>query len=150
MSSNKSVQAAQRRRAGPPEPQRSNGPTTSINSAQVFSKQGHSGHSASMVVDIFKKLASYKPLQPLTGEDSEWVNVEGPDGNMYQNNRNFAVFKDSKDGKAYFSNAYVKRTPNGSRWGGQLYLKDGRSVGRCYIRDFSNMPTIFYRINFGN
>ena len=40
MSSNKSVQAAQRRRAGPPEPQRSNGPTTSINSAQVFSKQG--------------------------------------------------------------------------------------------------------------
>jgi hypothetical protein len=40
MSSNKSVQAAQRRRAGPPEPQRSNGPTTSINSAQLFSKQG--------------------------------------------------------------------------------------------------------------
>ena len=109
---------------------------------ELFSKQGHSGHSASMVVDIFKKLASYKPLQPLTGEDSEWVNVEGPDGNTYQNNRNSAVFKDSKDGNAYFIDAYVKRTPNGHRWCGRLHLKDGRSVGSCYIKDFSNMPTI--------
>ena len=37
MSGNRSVQAAQRRRAGPPEPQYQNrGPTTSINSAQTF------------------------------------------------------------------------------------------------------------------
>ena len=107
-----------------------------------FSKQGHSGHSASIVVDIFNKLAKYKPLSPLTGEESEWVNVEGPDGNMHQNNRNSAVFKDSKDGKPYFIDAYVKRTPNGNKWCGRLHLKDGRSVGRCYIKDFSSMPTI--------
>lgn len=109
---------------------------------EVFSKQGHSGESASTVIYVFNKLASYKSLQPLTGEDSEWVNVEGPDGNLYQNIRNSAVFKDGKDSRAYFIDAYVKRTPNGHRWSGRLNLKDGRSVGRCYIKDFDNIPTI--------
>lgn len=39
MSVSRSVQAAQRRRAGPSEPQQSRGPGTSINSAQTFSNQ---------------------------------------------------------------------------------------------------------------
>ena len=39
MSVSRSVQAAQRRRAGPPEQQQSRGPGTSINSAQTFSNQ---------------------------------------------------------------------------------------------------------------
>lgn len=109
---------------------------------EVFSKQDHSGFSASIVIDVFKKLASYKPLQPLTGKDNEWVNGGMLEDNMYQNIRNSAVFKDSKDGKPYFIDAYVKRTPNGHRYSGQLHLKDGRRVGPCYIKDFSNMPTI--------
>lgn len=46
MSTNRSVQAAQRRRAGPPEPQTqmSRGPTTSINSAQMFANQARPGN----------------------------------------------------------------------------------------------------------
>jgi len=45
MSTNRSVQAAQRRRAGPPEPQQVNrGPTTSINSAQMFANQARPGN----------------------------------------------------------------------------------------------------------
>lgn len=44
MSTNRSVQAAQRRRAGPPEPQLSRGPTTSINSAQMFANQARPGN----------------------------------------------------------------------------------------------------------
>lgn len=46
MSTNRSVQAAQRRRAGPPEPQQqySRGPTTSINSAQMFANQARPGN----------------------------------------------------------------------------------------------------------
>jgi hypothetical protein len=46
MSTNRSVQAAQRRRAGPPEPpqQYSRGPTTSINSAQMFANQARPGN----------------------------------------------------------------------------------------------------------
>ena len=39
MSTSRSVAAAQRRRAGPPEPQQIRGPNTSINSSQVFSGQ---------------------------------------------------------------------------------------------------------------
>ena len=38
MSASRSVAAAQRRRAGPPEPQQLRGPNTSINSSQVFSQ----------------------------------------------------------------------------------------------------------------
>jgi hypothetical protein len=38
MSASRSVAAAQRRRAGPPEPQINRGPNTSINSSQVFSQ----------------------------------------------------------------------------------------------------------------
>lgn len=46
MSANRSVQAAQRRRAGPPEPQQqySRGPSTSINSAQLFANQARPGN----------------------------------------------------------------------------------------------------------
>ena len=39
MSASRSVAAAQRRRAGPPEPQSNRGPNTSINSSQAFSQQ---------------------------------------------------------------------------------------------------------------
>ena len=45
MSANRSVQAAQRRRAGPPEAGR--GPQPSINSAQMFAKQGSNQNVAS-------------------------------------------------------------------------------------------------------
>jgi hypothetical protein len=45
MSANRSVQAAQRRRAGPPEAGR--GPQASINSAQMFAKQGSNQNVAS-------------------------------------------------------------------------------------------------------
>lgn len=48
MSSNRSVQAAQRRRAGPPEPMQQRGPTTSINSAQMFANQAKPGSGPSM------------------------------------------------------------------------------------------------------
>lgn len=109
---------------------------------EVFSKQGHSGSSATMVSDLFNKLSRYKQISPLTAKDEEWC--ETADG-IFQNIRNSAVFKDGKDGKAYFLDAYNKRTPNGQCWSGCLKLKDGRKISRCYIKDFSKMPTI--RIN---
>jgi hypothetical protein len=48
MSANRSVQAAQRRRAGPPDPVQQRGPTTSINSAQMFANQARPGSGPSM------------------------------------------------------------------------------------------------------
>jgi hypothetical protein len=48
MSANRSVQAAQRRRAGPSDPVQQRGPTTSINSAQMFANQAKPGSGPSM------------------------------------------------------------------------------------------------------
>jgi len=60
---------------------------------EVFSKQGHSGFSASMVLDIFNKVASFKNLEPIGTTQDEWVEVsEG----LWQNKRNSELF--SKDG----------------------------------------------------
>jgi len=63
----------------------------------TFSKQGHSGSSAPVVVQLFAKLAMFKPLTPLTGEDDEWTKV-GSD--TWQNKRLSSVFKDAT-GRAY-------------------------------------------------
>lgn len=67
---------------------------------EVFSKQGHSGTSGLYVIELLYLLASYKPILPLTGEDSEWTEVA--DG-VYQNIRCSRVFKqaDRFDGQAY-------------------------------------------------
>lgn len=58
---------------------------------EVFAKQGHSGSSAPYVINLFKRLASFEIIAPLTGEDSEWMEVgEG----VFQNKRYSSVFKD--------------------------------------------------------
>lgn len=59
-----------------------------------FSKEGHSGFSASYALAILKKLLAFKPLTPLTGEDDEWQHVyDDDDGPVYQNKRLSSVFK---------------------------------------------------------
>ena len=85
----------------------------------VFQKQGHSGFSAPYVLNIFNKLAMNKPITPLTGEDSEWNDV-GND--MYQNNRCSTVFKNGKDGDAYWLDGNIFRD------------KDGRTFTNKYSR----------------
>jgi len=76
---------------------------------RVFSEQGHSGSSAPHCVGMFKKLAMFEPLCPLTGEEHEWNEVgEG----VWQNSRCSHVFKE-KDGKAYDMNGRIFRGPNG-------------------------------------
>lgn len=65
-----------------------------------FTKEGHSGMSASYALSILKKLLAYEPLSPLTGKDDEWVNVSSYMGReVYQNKRCTKVFKE--DGEAY-------------------------------------------------
>lgn len=64
---------------------------------ELFASQGHSGFSASYVINTFSRLAMFKPLSPLTGEDDEWDDA----GNgCLQNKRYSAVFKE-KDGTVY-------------------------------------------------
>ena len=82
---------------------------------EVFSEQGHSGFSASFAVSLFRELASFKPITPLTGEDDEWFEIS--DG-AFQNKRYSGLFKqaDRFDGKAYDINGKVFRDPDGSTW----------------------------------
>jgi len=77
----------------------------------VFSAEGHSGSSAPYTVDLFKKLAMFEPVAPLTGEDWEWTDVSdtfaGRGHKLYQNKRCGRVFKDESgaydiDGKVFY------------------------------------------------
>jgi len=76
---------------------------------EEFSKEGHSGFSASYAVSCLEKLLRWQPLSPLTGEDSEWNDQSDSNGGktMYQNNRCSRVFKDETgswdiDGKVFY------------------------------------------------
>lgn len=89
----------------------------------VFSTQGHSGFSASYAVSALEKLLRFEPLRPLTGEDSEWVNVGD---NKWQNNRCSHVFKDNA-GNAYDIYGKIFREPDGA----------------CYTNKNSRVPVTF-------
>lgn len=89
---------------------------------KVFSKQGHSGMSASIVTSVVEKLMRFEPLSPLTGENEEWNEVgEG----MYQNRRCSHVFKNGEG--AYDIQGKVFRDPDGG----------------CYTNGKSHVPVIF-------
>ena len=78
---------------------------------QVFAAQGHSGTSAMGTIALFKKLASFEPLGPLTGADEEWNEVGS---GVHQNNRCSHVFKE--DGQAYDIQGKIFREPDGATY----------------------------------
>lgn len=68
----------------------------------------HSDFNASTVLSMFTTVVDFKPLTPLTGEDSEWSDV----GNgQWQNNRCSRVFKNAE--RAWDINGKVFREPDG-------------------------------------
>ena len=72
-----------------------------------FAEEGHSGMSASYAIGILEKVLRFKPLTALTGEDSEWTELDYDDIIMkYQNKRCARVFKDVH-GQAYDSGGIV-------------------------------------------
>lgn len=73
---------------------------------RVFDNEGHSGSTAPYAIGVFKKLAMFEPLVPLTGQDWEWVEVGS---GVFQNKRCSHVFKqtDRFDGQAYDIEAVV-------------------------------------------
>lgn len=69
----------------------------------IFSKQGHSGSSASMVTQLLEKLMRYEPLTPLTYEPDEWWDVSEQSGTpLWQNKRDFKIFS-IDGGKTHYS-----------------------------------------------
>ena len=79
---------------------------------EVFSKQGHSGTTASYVIKHFSKLAAFKIIAPLSGQKNEWTKVSE---NLWQNKRAGNVFRDDK-GYAYDIEGKVFVDPDGSIW----------------------------------
>ena len=70
---------------------------------EVFHRQGHSGSSAPYVMRLFSRVAMFKPLSPLTGEDDEWNEISRNELAIeYQNKRKSSVFKQLKDDGTVF------------------------------------------------
>jgi hypothetical protein len=65
---------------------------------KVFASQRHSGFSAMLVLDLFDRVAHFKPLGALTDNPDEWIEV-GP--SVWQNRRHSSCFSED-GGKTYY------------------------------------------------
>lgn len=80
----------------------------------VFATQGHSGASAAMTVNLFKRVALGESLTPLTGDPSEWIDHEtGPGTGTYQSCRESCVFSDDLK-RAYTIDGVIFVEDNGA------------------------------------
>ena len=105
----------------------------------VFSEEGHSGSSAPYAINLFKQLAMFEPIVPLTGEDWEWNEVsDGYKGKMYQNKRCSAVFKDANrhDGQPYYLDGKVF-------WEWYKSDEDGKMSKSYFTGGDSQVPIVF-------
>lgn len=104
---------------------------------EEFSKEGHSGFSASYAISVLHSLLKFEPLSPLTGEDSEWTDVAEESGYpLYQNKRCSRVFKNNDgaydiDGKIFWE------------WHTDPSINDGRPFKSHYTSKDSRVPVTF-------
>lgn len=98
---------------------------------KLFHEDGnHSGTTAPYTIDLFKKLAMFEPVAPLTGEDWEWVNVaEQNGGPLWQNKRCGHVFKDDTgaydiDGIIFYD--WYTREETGERYKSYYTCKESK------------------------
>ncbi len=118
---------------------------------EAFGRSGQSGGSApftaTAISQAVEKLMMFETLAPLTGEDSEWVDMsEYNDGkSMFQNNRDSRVFKNGKDGQAYFIEAIVFDGNIGGRFTVNGSVTDNsENIGSTqYIKEFPFTPKTF-------
>lgn len=96
---------------------------------EIFEKQGHSGMSAPMIIDVFSKVANFKIIKPITCTADEWLEVSE---NIFQNNRLYSVFKNRIDGDPYYLDAIIWKEKNGSCFTG--------TVNKIQSRQFIRIP----------
>lgn len=98
---------------------------------EKFSEQNHSGLSASYVLNLFDRLVRWNPIQPLTGEDSEWGEPYGDDQTQ-QNKRCSKVFRE------HFDNSTAVNTE------GKIFIDED---GYCYTcRESRTRVTFPYEV----
>jgi hypothetical protein len=89
----------------------------------TMGKQGHSGSSFPYLMNLLNRVAYFKPLTPLTGEQDEWNDVSECSGEpLWQNKRYSSIFKRA-DGTAYCIDAIVFRDKDGD-----CYTGSGSSI----------------------
>lgn len=100
-----------------------------------FSKQGHSGLSASYAIDILNKLLKQEPLSPLKGTKNEWNFIwkdKKTGKKLYQNNRCSHVFKEVyENGKEYIYDSEG------------IVFKDKKHNDATYTSKDSRVPVTF-------
>ena len=103
---------------------------------ETLSKQGHSGGSIGYILSLARTCVLQQNISPLQGDWTEWF-YHGLDmGDMYQNVRNGAVFKEGETGRAYYLDGYVCVDPNGGK-------STGGCTPKCYI-EFPYTPSTKY------
>jgi hypothetical protein len=108
---------------------------------EAFSKQGHSGSSAPYCINMFKKLASFEPLSPISCKDFEWTEVSD---NTFQNKRLSSVFKNGVDGNPYYLYAITWRNQHGQTYTGSAFDKLGKSIKSSQSIKIPFTPKTFY------
>lgn len=114
-----------------------------------FSRSGQSGgsapYTASAIAEAIKRLSLFKPLTPLTGDDSEWEelpSLECSSEKLFQNKRLSSVFKNEE--RADFLNAIVFQDENGNRFNGSALLRDKKIGSLQFIKEFPFTEKTFY------
>lgn len=117
---------------------------------EKFGNSGQSGgsapYTAGAIAEAVKSLCLHRPIAPLTGENDEWNDISSISPMpSFQNKRCSAVFKDAKDGKAYYVDAIVWRDQSGHTWTGPASLASGEEYRSSQtIRSFPFKPKTFY------
>lgn len=76
---------------------------------EVFSKQGHSGASAALSIDLLTRLLRFEPLTPLSNNPLEWIEVgyglwqNSRDGKAFSNDGGKTYTRNDEDGKVHTS-----------------------------------------------
>lgn len=78
----------------------------------TFSNQCHTGFTAPYTINMFERLAMFKPVTPLTGEDDEWIKIND---STWQNKRCSSVFKNDS-GQAYDIEGKIFSRDGGETW----------------------------------
>jgi len=124
---------------------------------EKFGRSGQSGGSAPITATVLansiKKLLLQEPISPITGIDEEWILVSEEDGGLYQNIRCSALFKQGKNGRAWYLDAIVKKTQNGHTFHGPFWLRkedfltqnlENKFHCAHYVKSFPFTPKTFY------
>lgn len=69
---------------------------------ETHAKQGHSGGSHSLTMQVFNEVINFRPLTPIGTTPNEWVHVSNDErGRMFQNVRKFSCFS-YDEGKTWY------------------------------------------------